>query len=96
MKKLLTPLLAALLAASAFAQAPLPQVEAEVRKVDSSAQKITLRHGQIDNLDMAAMTMVFRVQDPALLDQFKTGDKVRFTADRINGALTVLSIAPAN
>ena len=42
------------------------------------------------------MTMVFRVKDPALLTQVKPGDKVQFTADKVDGALTVLSIAPAN
>ena len=86
---------ATLLAGAAFAQAPLPQVDAEVRKVDPATQKITLRHGDIPNIGMGAMTMVFRVKDPALLDQLKAGDRVRFTADTIDGALTVLSIAPA-
>ena len=86
---------ATLLASAAFAQAPLPQVDAEVRKVDPATQKITLRHGDIPNIGMGAMTMVFRVKDPALLDQLKAGDRVRFTADTIDGALTVLSIAPA-
>jgi Cu(I)/Ag(I) efflux system protein CusF len=31
------------------------------------------------------MTMVFRVQDPAMLKQIKVGDKVKFDADRISG-----------
>ena len=69
-----------------------PQVEAVVRTVDKSAKKITLRHGEIPNLDMGPMTMVFQVQDPALLDKVKAGDKVRFTADQIRGAYTVLTI----
>lgn len=66
--------------------------EAEVRKVDLVAQKITLRHGAIKNLDMPGMTMVFQVKDPALLAQVKAGDKVRFTADKINGAYVVLTL----
>lgn len=68
--------------------------DAKVRKVDPAASKITLQHGEIKNLGMAAMTMVFRVKDPSLLDKVKVGDQVRFTADRINGVLTVLSIDP--
>ena len=84
------------LPAVAAAQTPLPTVEGEVRKVDAEAQKITLRHGEIPNIGMDAMTMVFRVKDPALLARVKPGDKVRFTADRVEGALTVLSIAPAD
>jgi hypothetical protein len=73
----------------------LPTAEAEVRKVDVSAGKITLKHGDIPNLDMPPMTMVFQVRDPALLGQVKAGDKVRFTAEKIKGAYTVMSIAPA-
>jgi Cu(I)/Ag(I) efflux system periplasmic protein CusF len=96
MKKLFTALSAALLAAAAFAQAALPSVEGEVRKIDTDAKKITLKHGDIPNLEMAGMTMVFRVSDPALLTKVKPGDKVQFTADKVDGALTVLSIAPAN
>lgn len=69
-----------------------PQVEALVRTVDKSAKKITLKHGDIPNLDMGPMTMVFQVQDAALLDKVKPGDTVRFTADKIKGAYTVLTI----
>lgn len=76
-------------------QTSFPQVEATVRTVDKSAKKITLRHGEIPNLDMGPMTMVFQVADPALLDKVKAGDKVLFTVDKIKGAYTVLSIEPA-
>lgn len=71
-----------------------PQVEALVRTVNKPAGKITLKHGEIPNLDMGAMTMVFQVQDPALLDKVTPGDTVRFTADKIKGAYTVLTIEP--
>ncbi len=81
--------------AEQVAQAPAPtSTRAVVRKVDKSARKITLRHERIENLDMDGMTMVFQVQDPALLDQVQAGDSVRFTADQIRGAYTVLSIEP--
>lgn len=68
--------------------------EAEVRRVDTAGKKISLRHGEIKNLDMPPMTMVFQVSDPAMLDKVKAGDKVRFTADQVNGAYTVMSIEP--
>ncbi|SFC49233.1 Cu and Ag efflux protein CusF [Polaromonas sp. OV174] len=99
--KYLTPLKASLLAVAtfatlaAFAQSALPQADAEVRKVDKEAGKIALKHGEIKNLDMPPMSMVFQVKERALLDQVKVGDKVRFTADNVNGVLTVLSIEPA-
>lgn len=97
-RRFITPLALGLAALSlaAFAQAPLPVVDAEVRKIDTEQQKITLRHGEIANLDMAPMTMVFRVKEPALLQKLKPGDKVRFTADKIDGALTVMTLDPAN
>ncbi|MDK6076026.1 copper-binding protein [Massilia varians] len=69
--------------------------DGEVKKIDKDAGKITLRHGEIKNLNMAAMTMVLRVKDAAMLDQVKVGDKVRFAADRVNGALTVVQLQKA-
>lgn len=89
-----TTLVAALLASAAFAQTALPLTDAEVRKVDKDNGKITLKHGEIKNLDMPPMSMVFQVKDPALLDKVKAGDNIRFTVDKINGAFTVLSIEP--
>lgn len=81
--------------AAAGTAASAPLAEGEVRKVDKDARKITLRHGPIPNLDMPAMTMVFQVKDPALLDQVKAGDKIRFAADKAGGAYVVTSIEPA-
>ena len=69
--------------------------DGEVRKVDKDAKKITLRHGPIQNLDMPAMTMVFQVKDPALLDKVNAGDKVKFSAEKIGGAFTVTGIEMA-
>lgn len=69
--------------------------DGEIRKVDAAAKKITIRHGELRNLDMPAMTMVFHVGDPAMLEAVKVGDKVHFRADRIGGALTVVELAPA-
>ena len=53
---------------------------------------MTIDHGPIPNLDMDSMTMVFRVGDPAMLKQVKPGEKIRFTADRVNGQITVTRI----
>ena len=69
--------------------------DGEVRKVDKDAGKITLRHGPIANLDMPAMSMVFRAKDPAMLDKVKEGDKVRFKAEKVQGAYTVTEIQAA-
>lgn len=79
----------------AQAQNTTALTEGEVRKIDMDAKKITIRHGPIVNLDMPAMTMVFRVKEPAMLDQAKPGDKIKFTADQIGGQYRVTHIEPA-
>ncbi len=61
----------------------------EVKKIDKDAGKITIKHGPLLNLDMPPMTMVFRVKDPAMLDQVKPGDRINFVVEKANGALTV-------
>jgi Cu/Ag efflux protein CusF len=83
----------------ALATVALPQTataqmaDGQVTKIDESAGKITLKHGPLKKLDMdEPMTMVFKVQDPAMLKQVKVGDKVKFEADRVNGQITITKI----
>ena len=71
-----------------------PTSTGEVEKVDKSRGEITIKHGPIDNLGMPAMTMVFRVKDPAMLDQMKKGDKINFVAERVNEVFTVIQAEP--
>jgi Cu/Ag efflux protein CusF len=99
MKRLLAALI---LATTAFAGLPAWADKAgslsdgEVRKVDKDAQKITVRHGPLPDLDMPnPMTMVYRVKDPAMLDRVKAGDKVKFQAEKIGGVFTIVQIEPA-
>jgi len=82
-------------AATSTPASGLPMVDAEVRRVDAANGKVTLKHGDIPNLDMPPMTMVFQVRDPAQLGALKAGDKVRFTADKLKGAYTVIDLQPA-
>ena len=77
------------------ATAAAPQSDGEVRKIDKEQGKVTLRHGPLANLEMPAMTMVFKAADPSLLDGLKEGDKVKFTAEKVDGAFTVTAIQPA-
>jgi Cu/Ag efflux protein CusF len=80
-------------APAAAAQAAMS--EGEIKKVDKDAGKLTIKHGELKNLAMPGMTMAFKVQDPAMLDKVKQGDKVRFVAEKVGGALTVTSIEAA-
>lgn len=77
---------------AATATAPAALVAGEVKKVDKEAGKMTIKHAALPNLDMPAMTMVFRVKDAAMLDKVKAGDKINFAADRVNGAITVIQL----
>lgn len=93
MKRLLALVLALLMSLTAHAQ--VPDTAGEVTKIDKAQAKITLRHGEIKNLEMPAMTMVFRVRDPKLLDSVAVGDKVRFAAEKLGGNFTVVAIVKA-
>lgn len=68
------------------------QTEAEVRKVYLDTGKVTLKHAEIKNLEMPAMTMQFSVKDKAMLKGIAAGDKVLFTAEMVNGEIIVTSI----
>ena len=63
-----------------------------MRRIDKAARKVTLKHGEIKNLDMPPMSMVFQVKDPAQLDALQVGQKVRFQAVQENGAYWVVKI----
>ena len=76
------------------AKADVPMAYGEIKKVDKSAGKITIKHGNLPRLEMSPMTMVFRVSDPKMLDQVQTGDKIKFDADKVKGALTVVKMEP--
>ena len=81
---------AALLCAAITAQAQA--YDGEVRKIDKAQGKLTLRHGELKALDMPPMTMVFGVRNTQVLDTLAVGDKVKFDADKIDGAYTVTAI----
>ena len=66
--------------------------DGEVRKIDKENKKITLKHGEIKNLEMPGMTMVFQVKDPAMLDTVKLGDKIMFKAEKSDGTVVVTEI----
>ena len=95
------------LAQSASAPAPMGEMkmdkpapaadmaEGEIRKVDKDTKKITIKHGEIKNLDMPGMTMLFQVKDPAMLDMVKVGDKVKFKAEKAATGIVVTEIQVA-
>jgi Cu(I)/Ag(I) efflux system periplasmic protein CusF len=91
MKRRMRTALAALLLASTLPVLAQALSDGEIRKVDKDAQKLTIKHGPLLNLDMPAMTMVFQVKDPQMLDRVKVGDKVKFEADMLSGGRLVVT-----
>ena len=69
--------------------------EGEVKKINKETGRLTIKHGPLADLDMPAMTMVFHVKDPAMLDQVKEGDKIKFVAGKVNGVITVMKLEVA-
>ncbi|MCP3055800.1 copper-binding protein [Aurantimonas marianensis] len=64
----------------------------QITKVDAKQQKLTIKHEALKNLDMPAMTMVFKVADEAMLAKAKEGKTIQFVADRVKGKLTVVEM----
>ena len=91
MKRLFVFTAAALLVLGVWAQTPT--ATGEVTKLDKAGGRVTLKHGEIKNLDMPPMTMVFRVSNPRLLDELAVGSRVRFTAEKVDGQYTVTSVS---
>ena len=87
-------LLTVVMAGNVRAQSEL--TDGLVKKVDASANKITIKHGPMKKFDMEdGMTMVYHVQDPAMLTAVKAGDKVKFDAEHVNGQYIVTKIQKA-
>ena len=83
------------LSAGAMAAESAP-ISGEVKKVDESAGKVTLKHGPAKSLGMdEPMTMVYRVKDPSMLRQVKAGDKVTFEAEEAASGYTVTRLVKA-
>lgn len=84
--------LTALVLSLGLGMAHAQSVDGEVKKVDADAGKVTLKHGEIKNLDMPAMQMAYRVANPGWLKTLQVGDKVKFTADKVDGQFTITTL----
>ena len=75
------------------AQAPA-MTDGEIKKIDQTNGKVTIKHGYIKHLDMPGMTMVFTAKDKSLLTGIKSGDKVKFMVINEGGKMVVTDIQP--
>ena len=87
-KTMLAALTAAIVLAPPGAYADA--TKGEITKIDTRRNRVTVKHGPIANLDMPAMTMVFEVADPGMIDGLAVGKPITFTADRVEGKLTIV------
>ena len=94
LQQLASALIVALAFGANMAMADSVMADGVIRKIDKSLKKITIKHGEIKNLDMPGMTMVFQVKDEALLNKVKPGDAVKFHVEKQDGALVVTEIEP--
>lgn len=78
------------MAASSGSSGEIQMISGEIKKVDKASGKVTVSHGPLTNLNMPAMTMVFKVANAAWVEQMKAGDRIRFIADDVNGVLTLV------
>lgn len=70
--------------------------EGVIKKIDTNTGKITLKHGPIVNLDMPPMSMVFPVEDTALLKGLAKGDTVKFYVVEKDGKVIIEELEAAN
>lgn len=92
MKSILKLSAAALIALATTAALAAEYTKGVVTKIDTKQNKLTIKHEELKNLGMSAMTMVFVVADPAMIGKVKEGQAIEFAADRVNGRLTVTEI----
>lgn len=67
------------------------QVKGVVRGIDKKVKEIAIEHEEIPGL-MSAMTMDFKVSDPAMLEDVAPGDKIEFELERKGSDLTMTKI----
>lgn len=82
--------IATVFASGAFAEATF--AKGTVKKIDAEAGKVTLIHEELVDLEMPSMTMVFVLADKGMAQQLSPGDAIEFTAERVEGKLTVTAI----
>lgn len=64
----------------------------EINRIDLPAGRVFIKHGDMRNIGILAMLMVFDVKDPTMLERVRVGDKVAFTVQRDGQQLTVIKI----
>lgn len=72
----------ALVLGSAIASAQSASADGVIRKLDLEAQRVLIKHGEWQGVNMMAMTMPFQVRDKALLKELNVNDTVHFSMEQ--------------
>ncbi|MDC1287788.1 copper-binding protein [Gammaproteobacteria bacterium] len=77
---------------------PKSQMDAKgvVEAVRSDQGKVKIKHGPIDKYGMPAMTMMFKVSDPAQLSGLQKGNDIEFNIDNSSGGFVITKVVAAN
>ena len=70
----------------------LPTYTKGIIKRVTKSGKVTVKHEELVDLGMPAMTMVFRAADDDMLETFSEGQEINFVADRVKGKLTIIKL----
>lgn len=65
----------------------------EIQSIDPQSGAVTVKHEPIRHLGMPDMTMRFRLADPGRAKSLRTGDMVRFRAEKRDGTLVITDVA---
>ncbi|HDR8860671.1 RND transporter MFP subunit [Burkholderia territorii] len=66
--------------------------DAEVKRIDAAHDMVTLKHGALENVGMAPMTMAFKARDRAMIESLHVGDRVKVRVERVGGTLTIVKL----
>jgi len=67
-----------------------------VQQIIAGQKKIKIKHGPIERLGMPAMTMLFKVEDSAMLENFAKGQEISFSVDSSSAGFMVTHIEPTS
>lgn len=79
-----------------LADAGLPWVQGKVVKISTKRGVVTIAHGEISHLSMPSMTMGFKTDDQAVLEQLSAGDVIEFQTEERDGKLILLEVRQPN
>ena len=88
------PMASASNAPSGAAPGDTPELDARgiVRDIRPDTGKLKIEHGPIDRHGMPAMTMMFNLADPAMVEGLSKGDEIEFNVDMGASGFTITEV----